>query len=104
MKCCGLLKPSPMPQAGEGLGEADEELAGILAGVNSGLGLVRLESVRVVHCRHAFAVALTGASGWKVVYSGDTRPCDQLVAAAKDATILIHEVSCWCNHLDWGCG
>ena len=80
-------------QEGEGLGKAGDELTETLAQVNKALGLVRLESVRVVHCSHAFAVALVGEAGWKLVYSGDTRPCDQLVAAAKDATILIHEVS-----------
>ena len=55
------------------------------------MGPVGLESVRVVHCAHAFAVVLRGAAGWKLVYSGDTRPCDALAAAAKDATVLIHE-------------
>lgn len=29
--------------------------------------------------------------GLKIVYSGDTRPCDQMVEFAKDADLLIHE-------------
>ena len=57
------------------------------------LGLRRLQSVLVVHCAHAYAAVLEGQAGWKVVFSGDTRPCDQLVAAAQHATLLIHEVS-----------
>ena len=61
--------------------------------VKSQLGLKRLQSVLVVHCAHAYAAVLEGQAGWKVVFSGDTRPCDQLVAAAQDATLLIHEVS-----------
>lgn len=68
------------------------------------LGLVRLEAVPVNHCAHAFALVLQarpraapgGGSeqeeGWKLVFSGDTGPCEALVAAAKGATLLIHEV------------
>ena len=29
--------------------------------------------------------------GRKIVYSGDTRPCDQMIKFATDATVLIHE-------------
>lgn len=79
-------------QAGEGLGHAGDELTSSLARLNAALGLSALESVRVVHCAHAFAVVLVSEAGWKLVYSGDTRPCDQMVEAARDATILIHEV------------
>ena len=65
-------------------------------------GLGRIESVRVVHCAHSFGLVLesdgTNANGgtvapWKVVFSGDTRPCESLVEAAKDATLLIHEAT-----------
>ena len=30
---------------------------------------------------------------WKVVYSGDTRPCQELEAAGSGATLLIHEAT-----------
>lgn len=66
-------------------------------------GLEALYSVPVVHCPQAFAVVLKAAEringvgkfipGWKLVYSGDTRPCQSLVDASRDATVLIHEVS-----------
>jgi len=74
-------------------GEApdDDEMSAVLGELMTPMGPVGLESVRVVHCAHAFAVVLRGAAGWKLVYSGDTRPCDALAAAAKDATVLIHE-------------
>lgn len=65
---------------------------GALNRVKSQLGLKSLHSVLVVHCAHAYAAVLEGEAGWKVVFSGDTRPCDQLVAAALNATLLIHEV------------
>jgi len=33
----------------------------------------------------------SGSGGWKIVYSGDTRPSDELAEAATDATLFIHE-------------
>lgn len=66
-------------------------------------GLEALVSFPVVHCPQAYGVALQAANrinragktipGWKIVYSGDTRPCPELVKASRDATVLIHEVS-----------
>jgi ribonuclease Z len=38
------------------------------------------------------AGCLVSAGGARVVYSGDTRPCDALVEAARGADLLIHEV------------
>uniref|UniRef100_A0A0A9CU61 ribonuclease Z n=1 Tax=Arundo donax TaxID=35708 RepID=A0A0A9CU61_ARUDO len=66
-------------------------------------GLEILYSVHVVHCPQAFGVVLRAMEkvnsvgkvipGWKVVYSGDTRPCPALVDASRDATVLIHEAT-----------
>ncbi|KAM0836185.1 hypothetical protein ACQ4PT_062469 [Festuca glaucescens] len=66
-------------------------------------GLEILYSVPVVHCPQAFGVVLRAKEkvssagkvipGWKVVYSGDTRPCPALVDASRDATVLIHEAT-----------
>uniref|UniRef100_A0A0D9UYQ6 ribonuclease Z n=1 Tax=Leersia perrieri TaxID=77586 RepID=A0A0D9UYQ6_9ORYZ len=66
-------------------------------------GLEVLYSVPVVHCPQAFGVVLGAKEnvssdgkvipGWKVVYSGDTRPCPALIDASKDATVLIHEAT-----------
>ena len=74
--------------------------------VKGSLGLKTLQNVRAVHCAHSFGVVLEGASsrgggdgpaadgkGWKVVFSGDTRPCPQMVAAAQSADLLIHEAT-----------
>ncbi|ORY95213.1 beta-lactamase-like protein [Syncephalastrum racemosum] len=57
------------------------------------LGLQAVNAVEVVHCRWAYGLSVTHASGWKLVYSGDTRPCDSLVRAGQDATLLIHEAT-----------
>ncbi|KAL0341995.1 UNVERIFIED_CONTAM: tRNAse Z TRZ4, mitochondrial [Sesamum calycinum] len=66
-------------------------------------GLEALISFPVVHCPQAFGVVLQAANrinkvgktipGWKIVYSGDTRPCPELVKASRGATVLIHEAS-----------
>ncbi|KAH7657828.1 Ribonuclease Z protein [Dioscorea alata] len=62
-----------------------------------------LYSVPVVHCPQAFGLVLKASGrkdgvgkiipGWKLVYSGDTRPCQALIDASCDATVLIHEAT-----------
>ncbi|XP_059640695.1 tRNase Z TRZ3, mitochondrial-like [Cornus florida] len=66
-------------------------------------GLEALISFPVVHCPQAFGVVLKASDrisrvgkvipGWKIVYSGDTRPCPELVKASHGATVLIHEAT-----------
>lgn len=66
-------------------------------------GLEALVSVPVVHCPQAFGVVLKASErtnragevipGWKIVYSGDTRPCQELIKASHGATVLIHEAT-----------
>ena len=81
--------PEPPPLAPEERAAVD--------GVMAQLGLTRFESVLVAHCAHAYGLVLErggqahGGQPWKLVFSGDTRPCAQLVEAAKGATLLIHE-------------
>ncbi|OMO52723.1 zinc phosphodiesterase ELAC protein 2-like protein [Corchorus capsularis] len=65
--------------------------------------LERLVSFPVVHCPQAYGVILKAANrinsvgklipGWKVVYSGDTRPCLEMIEASQGATILIPEAT-----------
>ena len=57
------------------------------------LGLRELKSVSVIHCAHAFACQLEHQKGWKIVYSADTRPCQQVIESSKDATLLVHEAT-----------
>ena len=53
----------------------------------------RVLAVPVVHCKEAYGMVLEHSKGWKIVYSGDTRPCSQLVQAGKNATLLLHEAT-----------
>ena len=64
------------------------------------LGLRRMVSTPVVHCAHAFALTMESEAtcaetgeGWKLVYSGDTRPCSNVTDAARGATVLVHEAT-----------
>ncbi|VFQ66689.1 unnamed protein product [Cuscuta campestris] len=69
-------------------------------------GLDDLVSFPVRHCgksNAAFGVVIKASErvnnvgkvieGWKVVYSGDTRPCTELIEASRGATLLIHEAT-----------
>ncbi|MCL4136031.1 UNVERIFIED_CONTAM: hypothetical protein GTU68_056033, partial [Idotea baltica] len=44
------------------------------------LGIRELKTCFVHHCPNAFGVAITLLDGWKLVYSGDTMPCQALVS------------------------
>lgn len=50
-------------------------------------------TVPVDHCPQAFGLVITHNHGWKIVYSGDTRPCPALIEAGKGADLLIHEAT-----------
>ena len=56
---------------------------------------ISLTSVPVIHsCHNAFGVVLEGKTcGWKLSFSGDTRPCEAFVRAAEGSTVLIHEAT-----------
>lgn len=76
---------------------------------------LQFQTCLVHHCRNAFACSFTHRAGWKLAFSGDTRPCDAFVRlgekprfasgriflrflrlmmlAGRDATLLIHEAT-----------
>ncbi|TFK47540.1 hypothetical protein OE88DRAFT_1665716 [Heliocybe sulcata] len=57
------------------------------------LGLEQFDAVNVLHRGRCFGCVVGHKDGWRIVYSGDTMPCDALVEAGKDATLLIHEAT-----------
>ncbi|KAG8817873.1 hypothetical protein FRC17_011058, partial [Serendipita sp. 399] len=57
------------------------------------LGLADLKTAAVDHRTTAFGIVLRHSSGWSITYSGDTRPCQNLVDAGMDSTLLIHEAT-----------
>ncbi|KAG2217086.1 hypothetical protein INT45_004075 [Circinella minor] len=62
-------------------------------GLKKAIGINKMNAVNVIHCRYAYGLTMDHQTGWKLVYSGDTRPCDNLVEAGKNATLLIHEAT-----------
>jgi ribonuclease Z len=52
-----------------------------------------LTCIPVIHCRHAYGIVMTHKDGWKLVYSGDTRPCPALIKAGMNATVVLHEAT-----------
>nr|XP_045597729.1 ribonuclease Z, mitochondrial-like isoform X1 [Procambarus clarkii] len=59
----------------------------------SHLDMKAISMTFVIHCQNSFGVALTHKNGWKLVYSGDTMPCQGLVDIGKNCDLLIHEAT-----------
>jgi len=61
------------------------------------MGLRELGTCKAIHCPHAFSVSITTAEGYKICYSGDTRPNGefQILALREDQVpdLLIHEAT-----------
>jgi len=59
------------------------------------LGLNFISTCFVLHCHHAFGVAfeVNADIPFKITYSGDTVPCDELVQLGKNSNLLIHEAT-----------
>lgn len=53
----------------------------------------QLKTVPVRHGPPAIACALTDSKGRKLVYSGDTEPCEELISLAAGADLLVLECS-----------
>ncbi|KAJ2709446.1 hypothetical protein H4R19_004248, partial [Coemansia spiralis] len=68
-----------------------------VAKLKADLGLTDIATCNVIHCPWAYGVSFTHSSGWKLVYSGDTRPCANLItlgrAGGTPPTILLHEAT-----------
>ena len=49
--------------------------------------MLQFVPVKVDHPQCAHGVVLGHQDGWKLVYSGDTKPCDRLIQAGIDKLI-----------------
>ncbi|CAG9327188.1 unnamed protein product [Blepharisma stoltei] len=56
-------------------------------------GLKLIQTVAVIHRIEAYGFIIDHESGWRIVYSGDTRPSENLATAGNGATLLIHEAT-----------
>ncbi|XP_011313701.1 ribonuclease Z, mitochondrial [Fopius arisanus] len=57
------------------------------------LKIDQISTVEVNHCLHSFGVSVILENGQKIVYSGDTQPCNYLVDLGRDCDLLIHEAT-----------
>lgn len=65
----------------------------VLREVKNLLGLSELAIVPVYHSVKAYGICMRHKDGWKLVYSGDTEPCDLLIRYGQNCDILIHEAT-----------
>lgn len=64
----------------------------------SRIGLTGLETCFVKHVSNSFGISFSvrqphDHSVFKLTYSGDTMPCDTLIAIGRNSTVLIHEAT-----------
>jgi ribonuclease Z len=67
-----------------------------LPDIASSIGLSFFSAVPVVHCPLSYGFVLEWpwqGRSFRVVYSGDTRPCERLEVAGQGADLLIHEAT-----------
>lgn len=57
------------------------------------LKVLNISTVFVKHCPYAFGIAITHIDGRKIVYSGDTMPCESLIKLGYNSDLLIHEAT-----------
>lgn len=61
--------------------------------INETIGLKKIVAVEVDHCPSSYACMLITNENEKIVYSGDTAPCQNLVNYAINCKVLIHEAT-----------
>ncbi|KAI5817219.1 beta-lactamase-like protein [Pyronema omphalodes] len=57
------------------------------------LGIQDWVTAPALHCQSSFTTAVTFKDGFKLAYSGDTRPTETFTVIGKDATLLVHEAT-----------
>nr|XP_008197361.1 PREDICTED: ribonuclease Z, mitochondrial isoform X2 [Tribolium castaneum] len=58
-----------------------------------GLQMRDISTCLVKHCPNAFGVSFVHQNGYKITYSGDTMPSENLVQLGKTSDLLIHEAT-----------
>ncbi|KAJ8727934.1 hypothetical protein PYW08_016319 [Mythimna loreyi] len=65
----------------------------ITSAVLAAIGVQAMTTCLVSHCPNAFGVAIEVDGKYKLTYSGDTLPCEELVTIGQNSTLLIHEAT-----------
>ncbi|KAK9467617.1 hypothetical protein V1512DRAFT_290757 [Lipomyces arxii] len=69
------------------------QYVGTLNRLNKQLDIAGIQTVRAVHCPNAYSIAVTFNNGFKLSYSGDTRPNSEFVNIGRNSTLLVHEAT-----------
>ncbi|RPA86585.1 hypothetical protein BJ508DRAFT_411254 [Ascobolus immersus RN42] len=59
----------------------------------AGLGMDKIRTCFARHCQSSFCSMYSFTDGFKLAYSGDTRPIDRFAELAKGTTVLVHEAT-----------
>lgn len=54
---------------------------------------VRIQTTQVIHSFPTYGICIEKPDDWKLVFSGDTRPCQDLVSLVSNPTVLLHEAN-----------
>ncbi|XP_059059090.1 ribonuclease Z, mitochondrial [Achroia grisella] len=73
----------------DAINQNNEMTSAVLASI----GVQQIQTCFVSHCPNAFGVAVNVDGQFKLTYSGDTIPCEELVKIGENSTILIHEAT-----------
>jgi ribonuclease Z len=74
--------------------ETETETNTILSNLKKECGIDKMVAVEVIHCPFSYGLVVQHQkSQFKLVYSGDTRPSEDLVKFGKGAHLLIHEAT-----------
>lgn len=68
---------------------------GLSVGLCRTLGIHKLQTCRVPHYNisHAITLSINESKPFKLTFSSDTIPCDELVHLGRNSTLLIHEAT-----------
>ncbi|RPA91976.1 hypothetical protein L873DRAFT_1847985 [Choiromyces venosus 120613-1] len=65
----------------------------LLPEVLDSLSLSSIQTSQAVHCMGSFTTSWTWKNGFKIAYSGDTRPTRGFIEIGRNATVLLHEAT-----------
>lgn len=61
--------------------------------VSETMGVKKIVAVEVDHCPQSYGCLIITNNDEKIIYSGDTVPCTNLMNYAKNCKVLIHEAT-----------
>ncbi|KAK9234120.1 beta-lactamase-like protein [Lipomyces kononenkoae] len=69
------------------------QFASVFSNLSQSLRIATIRTVKAVHCLDSYSVSIEFHNGFKLSYSGDTRPNQNFVDIGKNTSLLIHEAT-----------